>query len=223
MIDGEVLLVPGNSQRQLPYTILSIGEANEDCKNPLNIAEFWWKIELRRNLKPFMIQTYLPTTLIVLVSWITFLIPFDSYPGRAGLLAGLFLCLINILLSVLSNSPNEGGINNLAAWLVICIFMVGIAFLEYFLVLFCMRYRKKQVAQMNKNISEIRKGEGDDNGNEKRQVNDIIDFYSLMSVPIIFAITFIVYFLVCVKFDSPDPAVVLEAKTRFEAMCSNLW
>ena len=95
-IKGSVHWVAQSRKSNLQYTVIDVDKLELECNNPLNVAEFWMKIEMRRKLKPFMIQTYAPTSAVVVVSWISFLVPFDSYPGRAGLLAGLVLCLINI-------------------------------------------------------------------------------------------------------------------------------
>ena len=178
---------------------------------------------MSRILQPYLPQTYLPTALIVVVSWGSFLIPFDSYPGRAGLLAGLVLCLINMLLNTLANSPSIEGVTNLAIWIVLCIMMVGLAFIEFFVVLFCMRHRKKQVDLMNQRISENGNAEGNEGNQTKRQVDDILDCYSLIILPILFTITLMVYFLICFKFESPDLDTVMRAKARFETMCARLW
>ena len=172
-----------------------------------------------RILKPFGIQTFIPTIMIVSVSWASFFIPPDSYPGRTGLLVGLVLCLINILLSTLTHSPYQGGPDQLSVWVVICIFMVGVAFMEYLVVLFCMRYRKQQVENINKKISENRGSED----NEKKNATDILDRCSMVGVPILFMIVVLSYFLSSVKFQSPDPDVLMESKLRFEKLCSSVW
>ena len=143
-------------RNNLQYKVLDVQEAKEGCKNPMNTAEFWWMVVLKRKSTRFLIQTYIPTTLIVVVSWASLLIPPTSYPGRTGLLAGLVLCLINILLNVLTRSPYKGGPDQLSMWLVICISMVGVTFMEYCVVLFYMRHRKKQVDQMNQKLLEKR-------------------------------------------------------------------
>ena len=175
--------------------------------------------EMERKLRPFGIQTFVPTTMIVVVSWASFFIPPTSYPGRTGLLVGLVLCLINILLGTLSRTPHQGGADLLSVWLIICIVMVGVAFMEYLVVLFCMRYKKKQVENMNKKISENQDTEDD----QKKDVKDILDRSSMLVVPILFIIVVLTYFLSSVKFNSPDPDVQMKAKSRFEESCRNIW
>ena len=59
-----------------------------------SIAGF--KMVLRRSVKPFIINVYLPTSLLVVVSFIGFLIPADMVPGRMALIVTTFLMLVNI-------------------------------------------------------------------------------------------------------------------------------
>ena len=211
-------------QNNLQYNVLDVKKAEEGCKNPMNTAEFWWMVALKRKSNRFLIQTYIPTTLIVVVSWASLLIPPTSYPGRTGLLAGLVLCLINILLNVLSRSPYEGGPDQLTRWLVICIIMVGITFMEYCVVLFFLRHRKKQVEEMNRKVLEIKNDKnGENNDTVTKDVTDIMDKISLFVIPCLFILIAIIYFAMAVKSTSPDANVVKEAKSRFEKACLRLW
>ena len=59
-----------------------------------SIAGFSLKLTRRPNL--FVFKYYLPAFCIVMVSWISFLIPPDAIPGRTGLLVTLFLVTATI-------------------------------------------------------------------------------------------------------------------------------
>ena len=76
------------------------------------------------------VQTYIPTTIIVLVSWLSFLIPPDAYPGRMGMLVVLVLVIINIMLKVIETSPKVSGICGLTLWTMICLIMVRLIQLQ---------------------------------------------------------------------------------------------
>ena len=222
-INGTIRWISKTPKSNLQYDVINVSKVEGECKNPLNVAEYWLKVELRRKLTPFVIQTYAPTAAIVMVSWISFLIPFDSYPGRAGLLAGLVLCLINMLLNTLARSPYKGGPDQLSCWLVICIMLVGTVFAEYFLVLFCIRHRKKQVQNLNQKLMDQRNTKEDEGKGEIKSANEILDRYSLLAAPIIFMIVALANFFVSFKFDSPDPDVIINSKEKFKTMCSGLW
>ena len=57
------------------------------------------RLKLNRILSPFLFQYYLPAVAIVFVSQISFVIPSHSIPGRMGLLATLFLTLVNLFIN----------------------------------------------------------------------------------------------------------------------------
>ena len=57
------------------------------------------KFALMRNISPFVFQYHLPSAAIVFVSQLSFIIPSSAIPGRVGLLATLFLTLINLFIN----------------------------------------------------------------------------------------------------------------------------
>ena len=85
-----------------------------------------------RQLVKHVFQTFLPTTIIVSISWLSFLIPPTAYPGRMGMLVVLCLVIINIMLKVVEVSPKSSGICGLTLWTIICLIMVGTEFQVYF-------------------------------------------------------------------------------------------
>ena len=55
-----------------------------------------FQVRLTRHPNPFLMNTYLPTALLTIASFISFLIPIDMVPGRMALLVTIFLMLVNI-------------------------------------------------------------------------------------------------------------------------------
>ena len=53
-------------------------------------------IHLERSATPFLVNTYLPTSLLTIASFMGFLIPVEKVPGRMALLVTIFLMLVNI-------------------------------------------------------------------------------------------------------------------------------
>ena len=51
---------------------------------------------LIRSPNKFLMNTYLPTSLLTVASFIGFLIPVDMVPGRMALLVTIFLMIVNI-------------------------------------------------------------------------------------------------------------------------------
>ena len=78
-----------------------------------------------RQLVKHIFQTYLPTFIIVFVSWLSFLVPPAAYPGRMGMLVVLMLVIINIMLKVVEMSPMSSGICGLTLWTIICLITVS--------------------------------------------------------------------------------------------------
>lgn len=62
-------------------------------------------LSLERVPYPFFINTYLPTTLLTVISFIGFVIPVDKVPGRMALLVTVFLMLVNISSNERSRGP----------------------------------------------------------------------------------------------------------------------
>ena len=65
---------------------------------------FW--IHFRRPQTQYIINIYIPTGTMVVVSFISFIIPVEMVPGRMALLVTIFLMLVNIGNSERSVSPN---------------------------------------------------------------------------------------------------------------------
>ena len=62
-------------------------------------------VELKRNTNPFYTNTYLPTGLLTIISFIGFVIPVDMVPGRMALLVTIFLMLVNISTTERNRGP----------------------------------------------------------------------------------------------------------------------
>ena len=104
------------------------------------LPAFSWEIHLKRLLLPYIFKTFVPMTTLVMTSWISFLIPPESVPGRSGLLVTLILVLTTFHLHGLDQSPLISSITPLLIWSEICLAFVFFAFLEYSCILFFLRF-----------------------------------------------------------------------------------
>ena len=104
------------------------------------LPAFQWDIHLKRILLPYVFKTFVPMTTLVMTSWISFLIPPESVPGRSGLLVTLLLVLTTFHLHELDQSPLISSVTPLLIWSEICLAFVFLAFLEYSCILFCLRF-----------------------------------------------------------------------------------
>ena len=62
--------------------------------------------------------------MFVIVSWISFLVPPESVPGRMTILVTVFLCLVNIFNSITNKIPKADGLTAIEAFIIICIIFV---------------------------------------------------------------------------------------------------
>ena len=76
-----------------------------------------FRISLKRHTSKYLFLYYLPSTLFVITSWISFLIPPEVVPGRMALLVTLLLVLINIFNNVTSITPNTDGMTAIGSWM----------------------------------------------------------------------------------------------------------
>ena len=78
-----------------------------------DVKQYGFEIRMRRILSPFFLKSYIPSTSIVLISGISFMIPLSAIPGRVGLSVTLFLTLANIFINktvcnmIFQSQPNS--------------------------------------------------------------------------------------------------------------------
>ena len=91
-------------------------------------------IKLERKALSHILQIILPSAMFVAVSWISFLMEMES-GERAGLLVTLFLVLVSMFLSVVSEAPKAQFVTAKEIWMMACIVFVFLAIAEYGIIL----------------------------------------------------------------------------------------
>ena len=109
-----------------------------------NFTIFSWNVKFKRLLTPYG-PMFGMTMLLVELSWISFLIPPEMVPGRAGLLITLCLVLTNYFIYAEELSPPVSGITPLHIWSNMCLSMAIFAFMEYAYILYYIRFGYKKV------------------------------------------------------------------------------
>jgi len=168
------LKIESGRQRNLQYHV-SFHDLEED-KRTIELtsgtyAACGFRVHLERKRHQLIFQVYLPCILFVVVSWISFLIRPSVVPGRMALLVTLFLVLVNVFNNVRSMAPSTSSsqLNAIDMYLVVCIFMVFFALLEYGIVLFSInvhetrniRDRKRLLKSMLRNDGSEAEGDSD--------------------------------------------------------------
>ncbi|XP_025411445.1 glycine receptor subunit alpha-1-like isoform X2 [Sipha flava] len=99
-------------------------------------------ITLSRELRSHLLESYLPSTLFVIMSWGSFVVMPEVVPGRMVLLVTTLLSLVTMFDTIRNNSPSALELKCIEVWLISCTLFVFLALVEYFVVLFGMRYDK---------------------------------------------------------------------------------
>ncbi|XP_016659655.1 glycine receptor subunit alphaZ1-like [Acyrthosiphon pisum] len=113
-------------------------------------------ITLSRELRSHLLESYLPSTLFVIMSWGSFVVMPEVVPGRMVLLVTTLLSLVTMFDTISirgaftykwnnvkkNNSPSALELKCIEVWLISCTLFVFLALVEYFIVLFGMRYDK---------------------------------------------------------------------------------
>merc|ERR1719312_2493380 len=102
-----------------------------------------FQVKLQRKQMQFVVQVYLPSAMFVIVSWVSFLVKPEVVPGRMAMLVTLFLVLINIFNSVREQAPISSRLNAADLYLVVCIFFVFAALIEYAVILLLLKKRRQ--------------------------------------------------------------------------------
>lgn len=104
------------------------------CKEKFHIGEYsCLKAEfyLQRSLGYHMVQTYLPTTLIVVISWVSFWLDVDAIPARVTLGVTTLLTISSKGAGIQGNLPPVSYIKAMDVWIGSCTSFVFAALLEF--------------------------------------------------------------------------------------------
>ena len=158
---------------------------------------FRWIICLDRQLYPHIWQVFMPTTFMVCLSWASFLIPPSCFPGRMGLLVTIVLCIINVMTSMMQQSPESNGLNAMNCWFLICLILVALASLEYAILLFFMRFPDTQIHMDRSRTTNTppKNVKLEAKSYLSRYDGSHIDFCSILIFPPLFLIIAITYFV----------------------------
>ena len=95
---------------------------------------------LHRKPQLYVYSYFIPSTLLVITSWISFSIKPEVVPGRLGLLLTILLMLINLNNAVATTIPRSDGLCPLTSWIFVSIIFVAIALTEYFWILTTLKF-----------------------------------------------------------------------------------
>ena len=188
-----------NKQRILQYMIDI--EALPSKYHIFSVFGKYWatcgfNIILIRNKIQIFFQIYVPSTLLVIVSWISFVIKPDVVPGRIALLVTTFLVLINLFIGVKSDAPKSTSLNAIDFYLVVCLGQVFAALLEYAIVLCKIRHLKNETSVSGVSITPMEQFYSIPaiiRLFKRNFTKDRLDTISLIIFPLLFVVFVIIY------------------------------
>ena len=102
-------------------------------------------LTLKRVFIKHLLSYYLPSLIMVAVSWTSFIIPPEVVPARMALLITVLLVLVNLLGAIIDKQPPSAFPTSLVIWISICIVFASGALVAYGVLL-----RQKQTKTRKK-------------------------------------------------------------------------
>merc|ERR1711974_540412 len=90
-----------------------------------------------------------------IVSWVSFMVKPEVVPGRMAMLVTLFLVLINIFNSVREQAPISSRLNAVDLYLVVCVFFVFSALMEYAAILLLLKKRRRPRKTIDEGLKSV--------------------------------------------------------------------
>ncbi|XP_010617068.1 glycine receptor subunit alpha-4 [Fukomys damarensis] len=141
----------------LPQFILRDEKDLGYCTKNYNTGKFTCievKFHLERQMGYYLIQMYIPSLLIVILSWVSFWINMDAAPARVGLGITTVLTMTTQSSGSRASLPKVSYVKAIDIWMAVCLLFVFAALLEYAAVNFVsrqhkefMRFRRRQRRQ----------------------------------------------------------------------------
>ena len=189
--------------REYDIELLQLDEAEKNIEyqfpflyqtSTLPVAGF--KIKLSRKSWKYLLTYYLPSTIIVIISWTSFCIPPTSYPARTGLLIPTLLVLVSIFTNVITSTPEDANhVTAIVFWILGCIFFVFSALLSYAFIIIRMRFiDHRESKKVQEEPSKRRKKDVQEKIKEQN-ILDMIFLWITSCCFIIFAVTYSYYYI----------------------------
>ncbi|XP_033993386.1 glycine receptor, alpha 4a [Trematomus bernacchii] len=116
------------------------------CTKSYNTGKFTCievKFHLERQMGYYLIQMYIPSLLIVILSWVSFWINMDAAPARVGLGITTVLTMTTQSSGSRASLPKVSYVKAIDIWMAVCLLFVFAALLEYAAVNFVSRQHKE--------------------------------------------------------------------------------
>ncbi|PSN55267.1 Glycine receptor subunit alpha-3 [Blattella germanica] len=125
-------VIMGKGLRMPQFEIVKI--AASDCQESFQIGNYSCLVaefHLSRSVGFHLVQSYLPTILIVVISWVSFWMDVDSVPGRTTLGVTTLLAVSSQSSGIQSGLPQVSYVKAIDVWMGTCTAFVFCALLEF--------------------------------------------------------------------------------------------
>jgi len=106
------------------------------------------RILLERKVNYHLIQTYIPSSLFVIIAWLSMFVDPSAIPGRVSMMMMTLLTLMAMFSGVRQSVPKVSYISFLDYWMVMCILFIFLVLLEFPVVHTLVRNGKKDDAEL---------------------------------------------------------------------------
>ncbi|XP_069675620.1 glycine receptor subunit alpha-3-like [Periplaneta americana] len=152
-------VIMGKGLRMPQFEIVKI--AASDCQESFQIGNYSCLVaefHLSRSVGFHLVQSYLPTILIVVISWVSFWMDVDSVPGRTTLGVTTLLAVSSQSSGIQSGLPQVSYVKAIDVWMGTCTAFVFCALLEFTFVNYMWRKQPAAKASREKNSPEAVNG-----------------------------------------------------------------
>ncbi|XP_069386213.1 glycine receptor subunit alpha-3 isoform X9 [Paralichthys olivaceus] len=148
----------------LPQFILKDESDLRYCTKHYNTGKFTCievRFHLERQMGYYLIQMYIPSLLIVILSWVSFWINMDAAPARVALGITTVLTMTTQSSGSRTSLPKVSYVKAIDIWMAVCLLFVFSALLEYAAVNFVSRQHKEllRFQRHHKKEEKSKKGE----------------------------------------------------------------
>ncbi|XP_038144201.1 glycine receptor subunit alpha-3 isoform X1 [Cyprinodon tularosa] len=145
----------------LPQFILKDESDLRYCTKHYNTGKFTCievRFHLERQMGYYLIQMYIPSLLIVILSWVSFWINMDAAPARVALGITTVLTMTTQSSGSRTSLPKVSYVKAIDIWMAVCLLFVFSALLEYAAVNFVSRQHKELLRFRRQNKSKNKNG-----------------------------------------------------------------
>ncbi|XP_017780598.1 PREDICTED: glycine receptor subunit alpha-4 isoform X2 [Nicrophorus vespilloides] len=118
-----------------------------------NFSRLVVNFRFERQIGHHLIQTFAPSTLVVVVSWFSFWLSLDAVPGRVTLLVTCLLTLVTMFTGLRSDIPPVAYVKAIDLWMAGCMIFVFSALSEFVIVKVLEErykvYKQKELSEAN--------------------------------------------------------------------------